>query len=361
MSSNDGMNYAPRAKAEAVVKAGEFIIAAIGLDHGHIYGMTQGLLDAGATLKWVYDGDEEKVKAFQKSYPQVKVAKSEEEVLGDPEVKLVAGACITNERAPLGIRVMESGKDYFTDKAPLTTLEQLEEVKKTITKTGQKYAVCYSERLQVEAAVYAEQLIEQGAIGKVLQVIGLGPHRLSASARPDWFFNREQYGGILCDIGSHQVEQFLFYTGAKDAKVVNAKIANYNNPDHLELDDFGDATLVGDNGTSGYFRVDWFTPDGLKSWGDGRTVIMGTEGYIEMRKYINVGEAQGGNHVYWANKEGEFYRNVTGEMGFPYFGRLILDCINRTENAMTQEHALKAAELCVRAQMEAIELTGRTI
>lgn len=359
MAQKDGMNYAPKGIPAPVVKEGEFVFAAIGLDHGHIYGMTNGLLDAGATLKWVYDPDPAKMQAFHDKYPQVQMAESEEQVLADPEVKLVAGACVTSERAALGVRVMRAGKDYFTDKAPLTSLEQLAMVKNVVAETGRKYAVSYSERLQVEAAVYAGELIKAGAIGKVVQVLGMGPHRLNPSSRPAWFFEKEKYGGILCDIGSHQIEQFLFYTGAKDATIVNAKIANYAHPEYPELDDFGDATLVGDNGATGYFRVDWFTPEGLCTWGDGRTFILGTDGYIELRKYVDVARSTEENHVYWVNQDGEHYENVTGKVGFPYFGQLILDCINRTENAMTQEHAFKAAELCVKAQMLATELTGR--
>lgn len=357
MDRKDGMNYAPKGKPDPVVKPGEFVFAAVALDHGHIYGMCNGLTEAGATLKWVYDPDPEKVKKFQEAFPQAKAAASEEEVLNDPEVRLVAGAAVTSERCALGLRVMAAGKDYFTDKAPLTTLEQLNAAKEMVKKTGKKYMVYYSERIHVEAAVYAGQLVEQGAIGKVIQVLGMGPHRLNEESRPDWFFEKDKYGGILCDIGSHQIEQFLFYSGAKDAAVVRSQVANYNNPRHPELEDFGDAMLVGDNGATQYFRVDWFTPDGLRTWGDGRTFILGTDGYIELRKYINVGtEKESANHVFLVNKDGEFHYEVTGQVGYPYFGQLILDCINRTENAMTQEHAFKAAELCVKAEMQAAKI-----
>ena len=357
MAKKEGLNYAPKGKPNPVVKEGEFVFAAVGLDHGHIYGMSNGLVEAGATLKWVYDPDPEKVKAFMAAFPQVKAADSEEQVLSDDEVKLVAGACITSERADLGVRVMKAGKDYFTDKAPLTTLEQLEMVKKVSAETGKKYAVSYSERLQVESAVFAGELIEQGAIGKVVQVLGLGPHRLSADKRPAWFFEKEKYGGILCDIGSHQIEQFLFYTGATDATIVSSQIANYSHPEYPDLDDFGDCTVVGNNGATGYFRVDWFTPDGLSTWGDGRMFILGTEGYIELRKYVDVARSEEENHVFLVNGEGEKYINVNGKVGFPFFGQLVLDCINRTENAMTQEHAFKAAELCVKAQMAAKKIS----
>ena len=279
MDKRDGMNYAPVGRPDPVVKPGEFTFAAIGLDHGHIYGMTNGLLEAGATLKWVYDPDPAKVAAYCKCYPQAAAAACEAQIFDDPEVRLIAGACVPGDRAALGIRAMRAGKDYFTDKAPLISLEQLDAARAAVRETGRKYMVCFSERLQSESAVYAGELIRQGAIGRVIQVLGMGPHRLNAPSRPAWFFERARYGGILCDIGSHQIEQFLFYTGATDATVAASKIANYNHPEYPELDDFGDATLIGNNGATGYFRVDWFTPDGLRSWGDGRTFILGTDGY----------------------------------------------------------------------------------
>lgn len=358
MSKQDGMRYAPKGKPAPVVEQGEFFIAAVSLDHGHIYGMCNGLTEAGAVLKWVYDPDPEKVNAFCKAFTQARPADSLEQVLNDPEVRLVAAAAIPSERCALGIRVMEAGKDYFTDKTPLTTLEQLEQAKAAVKRTGKKYMVYYSERLHVESAVFAGQLVRDGAIGRVLQVIGMGPHRLNAPSRPDWFFDLEQYGGILCDIGSHQIEQFLYYTGALDATVISSRVANYNHPDYPELEDFGDCMLTGDNGATQYFRVDWFTPDGLSTWGDGRTFLLGTEGTIELRKYVNVAAEQDGDHLFLVNKDGEQHFRLFGKVGFPFFGELILDCIHRTEHAMTQEHAFKAAELCVLAQRKAQQLTA---
>ena len=353
---SDGMNYAPEGKPSPVVKEGEFVFAAIGLDHGHIYGMCNGLREAGATLKYVYDPDPVKVSAFVRTYPGVTVARSEEEILSDPEVKLVAGAAVTSERCALGLRVMDAGKDYFTDKAPMTTLSQLESARKKAAETGKKYMVYYGERLHSEAAVYAGQLVRAGAVGRVVQVIGLGPHRLNAPSRPDWFFIKKNYGGILCDIGSHQVEQFLYYANETEARVVRSQIGNFAHPEYPELDDFGDAMIVGGSGATQYFRVDWFTPDGLRTWGDGRTVILGTEGYIELRKYINIGTDDGGDQVFLVDGRGEHRFSARGRVGYPFFGELILDCLNRTENAMTQAHAFLAAELALEAQANAVYL-----
>ena len=350
---SDGMNYAPQGKPSPVVKPGEFIFSAAHLDHGHIYGQCNGLLEAGAELKWVYDPDPKKVEAFRAKYPQAKAASSLDEILDDAAVKLVTAAAVPCDRGPLGCRVMEAGRDYFTDKTPFTTLAQLDQAKAVVARTGRKYMVYYSERLHVESAMFATDLVAGGAIGRVLQVIGLGPHRLGKAGRPAWFFERAKYGGILCDIGSHQFEQFLTYTGATDATITQAAVANYANPDTPEFEDFGEASLLGNNGASNYIRVDWFTPDGLSTWGDGRTTILGTKGYIELRKYVDVGREKTGDHVYLVDEEGERHLSVAGQVGFRFFGQLILDCLNRTENAMTQPHAFKAAELCLRAQLAA--------
>ena len=350
--NTNGMTYAPTGKPQPVCKPGEFVFAAMALDHGHIYGQTNGLREAGGICKWVYDRDPARVANFMKTYPEAKAARSEAEILGDPEVKLVAAAAVPNLRAGLGIRVMQAGKDYFTDKTPMTTLDQVAQARAAAAATGRKYMVYYSERLHVESAIFAGDLVHQGAIGKVINVIGTGPHRLG-TGRPDWFFNKEQYGGILCDIGSHQIEQFLYYTGATDARVVAAQVGNFANQTTPELEDFGDANLVGDNGATHYFRVDWLTSPGLRSWGDGRLFLLGTTGHIELRKYIDITTENGGDQLLLVNQDGEQRISCAGKVGFPFFGRLIRDCLDRTETAMTQAHAFKAAELCIKTQMAA--------
>ena len=326
--------------------------SAVGLRHAHIYGMCAELIRAGGELVSFYDDDEASAAAFAAQFPGVPRAGSEREILEDPAVPLVAGAAITSERAALGIRVMKSGKDYFTDKGPFTTLEQLAEVRKVIAETGRKYMVCYSERLQSECSEYAGKLIREGTIGQVYQVIGMGPHRLAASTRPDWFFRKSRYGGIITDICCHQFEQFLYFSGESDAEVKFARVENFAHPEYPEFEDFGEVSLVGKNGTAGYVKVDWFTPDGLAAWGDVRTLILGTEGYIELRKNIDItGAKEGGEHLFLTtNTSPTQYIDCKNTVGHPFFAAFIDDCINRTENAMTEEYCLKAAEICLKAQ-----------
>ena len=347
---SDGANYAPTTDAKKVVAPGEFNFAVAHLDHGHIYGQTNGLRDAGGTLKTVYDPDPERLEKFVATYPGVQVADSLEAILADPDIKLVNAAAIPNERAELGLRVLRAGKDYFTDKSPFTTLAQLDSARAAVAETGRKYAVYYAERVHNDAAWHAGELIRGGAIGRVLQVINLAPHRLAKATRPQWFFDKECYGGILTDIGSHQVEQFLTYAGCTDATINFARVENFGHPDRPGLEDFGELSLTGDNGASFYSRVDWYTPDGQRSWGDGRSFIVGSEGSIELRKYIDVARDAPVSKVFLVNGEAEQEIDCQDSTGFPFFGQLILDCLHGTEHAMRQEHAFLAAELSMRAQ-----------
>ena len=228
----------------------------------------------------------------------------------------MVSAAIASERAPLGVQVMRHGKDYMADKPGITTLEQLAEVRRVQAETKRIYSICYSERLENRATVKAGELVKAGAIGKVVQTVGLGPHRTNLKTRPAWFFEREQYGGILCDIASHQFDQFLFFTGSTKAEVVASQVANVNHPQYPGLEDFGDAMLRGDGG-SGYIRVDWFTPDGLKTWGDGRLTILGTDGFIEIRKNIDIAGRPGGSHLFLVDQKETRYVDCT-DVALPY-------------------------------------------
>ncbi|QFU75951.1 Gfo/Idh/MocA family oxidoreductase [Halioglobus maricola] len=351
MDIKDGANYAPSAEAEKVVAPGEFIFACAFLDHGHIYGQTNGLRDAGGTLKYVYDPDPDRIARFVETYPEVKVAESFAQILEDPEIRLVNSAAIPDLRCDIGIQVMRAGKDYFTDKSPFTSLEQLHRARDVAAETGQKYAVYYAERLHNDAAWQAGELIRQGTIGRVIQVLNLAPHRLAKATRPAWFFEKDRYGGILTDIGSHQVEQFLTYAGCSSASVNFARVENFSHPDKPGLEDFGELSLTGDNGASFYSRVDWYTPEGQSTWGDGRSFIVGTEGSIELRKYLDVAREAPSSRLFLVNRETEQEIECLGRTGFPFFGQLILDCLHRTENAMTQAHSFAAAQISMQAQM----------
>lgn len=323
----------------------------IGIYHGHIYGIVNALVKGGGELVAIYSREPELLPQFTKVYPNVKVAKSEEEILEDSTIQLVASAGIPVDRAPLGIRVMKSGKDYVTDKPGILTFEQFKEVKKVQKETKRIYSILYSERLTNPASVKAGELVQAGAIGRVIQTLGMGPHRMSAPSRPAWFFDPEKAGGVLCDIGSHQCDQFLFFTGSTKAEVNFSQIANFNNPKYPNYQDFGDMSVRSDHAT-GYIRIDWFTPNGLPTWGDGRMFILGTEGYIELRKYVDIAGRKGDNHLFLVNQKEVTYFDCTN-VYLPYGEQLVNDVVNRTETAMTQDHCFLATELALTAQKNA--------
>ncbi len=355
MLKMDGMNYAPvfQGQAHTVVEPGLFCFAVIGLDHGHIFAMTNGLLEAGATLVSVYDEDISRVEDFCTRYPQAKRAESAEAIIQDPALHLIASAIKPYKRCELGLQVLAQGKNYFVDKPGLLSFEELQKVRKACILHGRKYFIYFGERIHVEGAVMAEKLIKEGRVGRVVSMTILAPHRLNAPTRPAWFFDPDKNGSILVDIGSHQIEQFLTFAGAKVATVMHSAKANYNNPDFPEFSDWGECSLVADNKSTCYFRVDWFTPEGLGAWGDGRVFIVGTEGSIEIRKYLDVARSPSGDNVYLVDKDGEHKFEATGKMGFVFFGDFILDCMHRTELSMTQDHVFLAMRLALEAEESA--------
>lgn len=325
-------------------------IGVIGIDHNHIYGMVNGLRAAGAEFVAWAAGSEtpEKVcEIFRNSYPDTP-RKSAEAILNDASIGLILSAAINSERSDIAISSMRHGKDVLVDKPGCTTLAQLEEIKQAVAESGRRWTVCFSERLDVECVTLADQLISQGRIGKVVQTVGLGPHRRNSHLRPDWFWDRNRYGGILTDICAHQFDQFLHFTGSTEARVISAHIGNVANPDRPDFQDFGEVLLEG-NGGRGYARVDWLTPEGLPTWGDGRMTILGTEGYVELRKYIDIAGRAGTDHVFLADRSGVQHFEAMGA-GKPFFSRLISDWLEGTETAMRQAHAFLATELALQAQ-----------
>ena len=342
--------FAAAQPAAPVVAPGEFCFAAAYLDHGHIYEQSAALIEAGATLTHVFDPNPARVAAFCKRFGPIAAAESFDAILGNPTIALVAAAAIPAQRAAVGMQVLNACKDYFTDKSPFTTLEQASAVRATVAATQRKYLVYYAERLHNRPSWYGCQLVREGAIGKLVQVLILAPHNLGNYKRPAWFFDKQQYGGILTDIGSHQFEQFLFASGAYGGEVNFARVANLNNPNMPGLEDFGEASITLDNGVSAYSRVDWFNPAASRTWGDGRAFMLGTDGYVEVRRNVDAGNPAGTPCVVLVNQAQEQLIRFNGTEPLPFFGQLILDCMNRTEHAMTQAHALAAAELSMRAQ-----------
>jgi predicted dehydrogenase len=321
----------------------------LGIDHRHSFGMLGGMLATGATCKaWWTQGTPATLAGFVKRFPEAPRVATAEEILDDPSIELVLIAAIPCDRAELAIRCMERGKDVMLEKPGCTTQEDLARIRAVVEKTGRIWSVDFSERFEVPAVIRAEELVKAGEIGKVVQTIGIGPHRLNRALRDSWFFDDRKYGGILCDIASHQVDQFLAFTGSTDAEIVSAAVGNFANPGDPGLQDFGEILLCSGD-AQGYIRVDWYTPDALQNWGDGRFFLLGTEGYIELRKYADIGGREGTDHLFIVNKTRNEYFDCS-KIPLTYFERLANDVRNRTATAMTFRHAATVTELAIKAQ-----------
>lgn len=327
-------------------------LGVIGIDHGHIFGMLSNMVAQGCQCDTYWtDGPAVTENKFNTVFPDVTKVEDRRRILDDPAISMVLISAVPADRADLAIEAMEAGKDVMVDKPGCTTLEQLERIKEVQTRTGRIWSVNFSERFEVPATTKAGQLVQQGAIGRVVQVVTLAPHKQNLKTRPPWYFQRERYGGILCDIGSHQVDQFLHFTGSTDVSVAHALVENTTMQEESGFQDFGEMTLVGDKG-HGYLRLDWFTPDGLPTWGDGRLFILGTEGTIECRKYTDIGQTHRTNNLYLVNhSENTFFH--CDDVDLPYFPNLVADVQDRTWTACPQDHTFRTMEIAIKAQMKA--------
>jgi predicted dehydrogenase len=328
----------------------------VGTNHRHIRGQVECMTNAGGEFVSFFEAERALAEEFAQRYPAPRRARSEAEVLEDPSIQLLVTAAIPADRAPLAVRAMRLGKDVMTDKPGVTTLAQLEEVRRVQKETGRIFSICFSERFETRSTVKAWELVQAGAIGRVVHTVGLGPHRMNRPSRADWFYARDRLGGILTDIASHQADQFLLFTGSTRAEVVAAHVANYANADKPEFEDFGEVLWRGDGGT-GYVRVDWYTPDGLPTWGDGRLTILGTEGYIELRKYVDIAGRPGIDHLFLVDGKETRYVDCSN-VPLPYGPALIHDVLHRTETAMPQAHCFLASQLALEAQARATHLTA---
>lgn len=329
-----------------------FKLGVIGIDHGHIFGMLGNMKAEGCTCDayWT-DGPAVTEAKFNEVFPEVARAEDRRRILDDPDVTMILISAVPEDRAGFAIEAMRAGKDVMVDKPGCTTLEQLAEIRAVQGETGRIWTVNFSERFEVPAVTKAEELVFGGAIGRVIQTVGLGPHKQNLKTRPDWFFKRQRFGGILCDIGSHQIDQFLHFTGSDGAEVPHALVENSTMPEHPEFQDFGEMVLQSDKGHA-YVRVDWFTPNGLPTWGDGRLFIQGTGGHIELRKYTDIGRPHVTNSLFLVNGE-ENALIPCDDAGLPYFPRLVADVQDRSETAVSQTHTFTTMELAITAQMKA--------
>ena len=211
-----------------MIRHKKLLFAAVGLDHRHIYDQVSSLIAAGGECVgwWTQDPSVQTVAGFVELFPQIPYVADRRRFLDDPAVHLITCAAIPCDRAAHAVEAMRAGKDFMVDKPGLTTFAQLDEVRRVQAETKRIFSVDFTERFEVKSTTRAAELVKAGAIGNVVHIVGLGPHRLNRHLRPQWFFDKKAYGGILVDIASHQFDQFLYFTGATDARIRSARATN---------------------------------------------------------------------------------------------------------------------------------------
>jgi predicted dehydrogenase len=270
--------------------------AAIGLDHRHVYDLTAGLLAAGAVCAG-YDPattDPRVLAGFRKRFPDVPAA-ARERLMDDRSIDFIVLCAVPRDRAAIAIEAMRCGKDVMVDKPGVTTTDHLAAIEAAVSETGRIWSICLG-RLTSPAVQAAIGVARSGELGRLVSLTSLAPHRLNRALRPDWFFDREAYGGIINDIGVHSIDQFLAFADVSDATIAASMIGSFGTaPPGFE--DFAEITLRSGSMT-GTMRLDWFTPDGLPDWGDGRLFLVGTEGTLELRKNLDIEGRMGGGRVF---------------------------------------------------------------
>ena len=357
-------------------------LALVGADHNHLYEIIDRLVKAGAEAA-AHTSEGQFVEHYS-GWQSGSVERGYDDILGDDSIDLIITAAIPNRRADIALAAIAAGKHVVSDKPGLTTMAQLDAIRAAVAdRPGRPWTVLFTERYENRAINEAVRLARAGAIGRIVHVVGAGPHTLWASRRPPWFWDPEATGGILVDIGSHQVDQFLSITGASadDVAVVASMVGNVASPDHPAMQDIGSMTLVaapvegpggagsadggvpvtvapaaaglgGPNGVVGDHRLDYLTAKGLGTWGDCRLTIVGTEGTIEARANVDVAGVEGSEHLIVVDGEGTRRIDVSGVV-VDWGEQLLADLGDDGERLMTQQHAIDVTDVCLRAQAAA--------
>jgi predicted dehydrogenase len=349
-------------------------IALVGADHNHLYEIIDRLVKAGAeAVAHTAEG------SFVEHYAGWQAGSQErsyDDILADDTIDIIVTAAIPNRRASIALAAIEAGKHVISDKPGLTSMEQLDAVRAAVAdRPGRPWTVLFTERFENRAINEAVRLAQSGAVGTVVHVVGAGPHTMWAKRRPDWFWDPEATGGILVDIGSHQVDQFLSITGATaaDVSIVTSMVGNVASPDHPAMQDIGSMTLacrplgpprpgLGEPSRSpearargtmvGDHRLDYLTARGLGTWGDCRLTIVGTEGTIEARANIDVAGAEGAEHLIVVDGDGTRRVDISGVV-VDWAELALADVADGGERLMTQQHPIDVTDVCLRAQAAA--------
>ena len=329
---------------------GKIRVGVIGLDHIHGLVLAVRLWQAGATIAAFHASGGKNVAAMKLLGPKA-TSSSIDAIIEDPTIDLIVTAAIPRDRGDIAVRALRAGKHVVADKPGVTTLDGLAAIDEALAETDRRWWVMFGERFENRAVAEACRRAQLGDIGRVVSVLGLGPHRMGADGRPDWFWDPVATGGILVDIGSHQADQFLMATGAGTADVISAQVGNVSVPRHPDMQDIGQMVVSG-GGAIGTHRVDYLSPKGLKTWGDGRLMIVGTDGTLEVRTNVDVAGRKGKEHLIAVDAKGTRRIDCT-KAKVDWAKRLVADVVDGSDTFVNQDHVRAVCDLTLRAQAAA--------
>ena len=326
--------------------------AVAGIEHLHVFELVGGLVGAGAIEVGHWGTPGPLLDAYRQWRPDS--AELDLDTALRAEVDLVVLAGIPSERATHAATALRSGASVLSDKPGVTTFEQLDSVLDAEEASTGRWWVLFSERFCNRAVLEAVRRVHAGAIGRVVDVVGLGPHTLAAAQRPDWFWSPTTSGGILADLATHQIDQFCAIAdpdSKAEVVVTSSSVGNLACPDHPSMQDVGRLTLAG-GGAIGSHRVDYLSAAGLPSWGDCRLLITGTEGALEVRANVDPAGAPGSEHLIQVDADGT-QRIDTSDVQIDWAQRLVADLRNGTDTLLSRDHIERVCRLALTAQAEA--------
>ena len=259
----------------------EIKIAMAGLAHGHgIAFLDSALKFDGVSVVGFYD-DENPLSAQEASKTfNAPVYNDLDELLQKSGANTLLTAAINSSKADIIVKAVEAGLHIISDKPLVTKMDDLNRITDALEKNKNvKLYLMLSERYS-PVLVTTKNLIDAGEIGQVVNIINMRPHRLRPQGRPAWMFDSKQYGGILNDIGVHDIDIAVWLSGCEVDKILAASVSNKRFNEFDDFDDNGEAMLRLKNGCIVFILESWLTPEKYPHHGEMKFIVHGTKGQI---------------------------------------------------------------------------------
>ena len=231
-----------------------------------------------AELIAVCSNQPEESEAFAPRFGISKTYVDYQEMMSDPEIDLVS-ICVPNFlHYAVAMAACDAGKHVVCEKPLATTIEHAREMVEAFEKKGLK--LMYAEDWNfAPSLVRAKQIVDEGAIGRILYIRAKESHNGSHSP----FAQTLEYcgGGALLHLGCHPAAFVRYITGHEVVEVVASMTGGLSeNLVHhgLEGEDLGVAFLTLADGTRALIEANYVTQGGM----DDCVELYGTKGVVKV-------------------------------------------------------------------------------